>query len=117
MRVNRTKALLGFGAAFFMLGVAQAASDEHGATVTMLRVSHSDTATITFNKTPSGAPVCATYDNGSTLAVDISTNSGREWFKLATAAFLAGKTVRFVGSGTCTVHPTKEDLASLYMPG
>jgi hypothetical protein len=114
MRIERAAALMG-ALAILSTSIAQAASDEFNAHIVMVRVDATDDAIITFDKVPAGKPTCATYDSGKALTADLATNSGRELFRLATAAYLAGKTVRFVGAGTCTIHSNKEDLSSLHV--
>lgn len=115
LKVLRLGALMaGIG---LVTAAAYAAADVSDARIVQLRVDDNATATISFDKDGTGRPSCATYDgsNGRHLTLDLGTNQGRETLKLATAAYLAGKLTRFVGSGTCTFHPNKENLKTLYV--
>jgi hypothetical protein len=99
-------------------GGAYGASDVSNARIVQLRVDDNSTATISFDTSPgSGRPGCATYDSssGKHLSLSLATDFGRETFKLASAAHLAGKRVRFLGSNGCNHHPNKEDLVTLYV--
>jgi hypothetical protein len=72
---------------------------------------------IEIEASPSGRPGCSNYGDGSGryFAVDLSTDGGREALKLATAAQLAGSTIRVQGTGSCTVNSNKEDLLAIYV--
>jgi hypothetical protein len=97
------------------VGIAQAAaSDVSNAKIVQIRVTNGDDAIVTFNKDGT-EPSCATFDNGRSLGVDLTTNTGREQLKIATAGYLAGKTFRFIGKGTCVVQSNKEDLQDIFM--
>lgn len=100
------------------LAPAQAATSVDEARVVRLRVDTSNnSAVITFDKiAPSGKPACATYNaNGNNLGISLTTEGGREMFRVAMAAYLAGKRLDWVGAGTCTAHVNKEDILTLYV--
>jgi hypothetical protein len=109
------------GIATILTANASMASDTF-AKVAGLRIAVGSPATgvIEIDRDPSSIPACASYTTGNGahgrwFAVDLSTDGGREVFKLATAAFLAGKSVRVVGANGCTVNTNKEDLSNLYV--
>jgi len=65
-------------------------------------------------------PTCSTFSQGGGtvgrfLAIDLSSDGGRESLKLAQEALLAGKSVRIVGTGFCTISTAKENLSQIYM--
>lgn len=97
--------------------VAYAAADVSDARITQIRVDDNATATVSFDKDGTGRPTCASYDSssGRHMTLDLTTNQGRETLKIATAAYLAGKLTRFVGTGSCTFHTNKENLKTLYV--
>jgi hypothetical protein len=100
------------------LAPAQAATNVEDARIVRLRVDTSNnSAVITFDKVPaSGKPACATYNtSGQNLGISLATDGGREMFRVAMAAYLAGKRLEWQGTGACTAHSNKEDIGTLYV--
>jgi hypothetical protein len=109
-------------AAGILVASVSFASDTHGTRVVQTRIGIGSPSVgiIQIDRDPANIPACATYTTGNNahgrwFAVDLSTDGGREAFRLAMAAQLAGKPVRMTGSGTCTVNSNKENVSGLYM--
>lgn len=116
--IRRLHWVISATAVALVAGAATAASDVSNARILQVRTDDNGTGTISFDTfSGSGRPSCATFDSssGRHLAVSLATIFGRETLKLAMAAQLAGKRVRYVGNNVCTVHSNKEDLGTLYV--
>jgi hypothetical protein len=104
------------------VAAASSASDTHNTTIVEVRVSIGtpSVAVLEMGNDAVSKPACATYSTGGGfagrwLAMDLSTDGGREAMKVALSAQLSGKRVRVTGSGTCTINSNKENLSSIYV--
>jgi hypothetical protein len=93
-------------------GVALAApSNITGATIVSLRADpFNGQGIITLDKNDANRPSCASYNSGKSFTVDFGSDAGRETYKLAVAAFLAGKSVAVTGTGLCNQQSNKESV-------
>jgi hypothetical protein len=93
-------------------GVALAApSNITGAKILSLRADpFNGQGIINIDLNDANRPACATYNSGKSFTVNFSSDAGREAYRLAMAAFLAGRTVDITGTGACTQQANKEAL-------
>lgn len=107
--------LLGILGLSLLLGGVATAAEVDNTKIQYIRVA-GDVLNIVVVNNVSSPPGCSTHQsNGRSFAISLSTEGGRETARLATAAFLAGRNVKIVGGGTCTVHGNKEDLTDIYL--
>src|SRR5688572_20305560 len=83
--------------------------------ISYLRVA-GDTLTIVVVENVSSPATCSTHSsNGRSFAVDLTTTGGKEIARLVTAAFLAGRPVKIVGTDLCTINSNKETTSDVYL--
>ena len=71
---------------------------------------------VTFSSNGAGTPSCASgYPRN--VAIDISTPGGAFAAAASQTAMLTGMVVTVIGTGTCSVVPTAETLASIQTTG
>ena len=58
-------------------------------------------------------PSCSTA--GNRYAIDLTTNAGKAAYAAALTAKLTNSTITLVGSGTCTLNVTSENLSSIQL--
>ncbi|HKY35616.1 MAG TPA: hypothetical protein VJN18_06755 [Polyangiaceae bacterium] len=93
-------------------GVALAApSNITGAKILSLRADpFNGQGIINIDLNDPSRPACATYNSGKSFTINFSSDAGRETYRLAMAAFLAGRTVDITGTGACTQQSNKEAI-------
>jgi hypothetical protein len=100
------------GSIVLTAGIALAApSNVTGAKIVSVRADpFNGQGIVSLDTSDPNRPSCATFNSGKSFTVSFSTDAGREAYKLAMAAYLAGKTVSVTGTGACTQQSNKEAI-------
>ena len=112
LRIQLSAAL--FGALFLAALSAAAQYTVYTGLVVTLRVDQNGHGLVQFDSKVGGA-TCRAVDNRDYMAFDTNTEGGKSIYRMALAAQLAGKQVKFRGADVCNTYAGFEDVAYLVL--